>query len=392
MGSHLEVASVYGEGSEFSYTVEQEVLNWSPMGNYEKAYRNMMAAQTAYRESFVAPEAKILVVDDTAMNLTVVRGLLKQTLVQVEMVLSGYECLARAEKEHFDLIFLDHRMPGLDGIETLHRLQEMNQQENAMNGHTPVVVLTANAVSGAREEYIAAGFDDYLTKPIDSQQLENLLQKYLPPEKVRPVGTLEPVQTEKAEEIPPWLEKVQGLDVQAGIHHCGSLADYMDALTVFAQSIESGAREIQRFYDERDWDNYTTKVHALKSTARVVGAGELSEKARRLEDAGNNCYCEEIKTNTLPLLELYRSFAVSLSPLLAAEKPDSEKAAIDEAELVEAWEAMAEVVQSFDYDSLQYMIGELNGYSLPVADKEKLAKIKQAASVPDWETLKRILY
>ena len=387
MDSHLEVASVYGEGSEFSYTVEQEVLNWSPMGNYEEAYRRMMAAQTAYKESFVAPEAKILVVDDTAMNLTVVRGLLKQTMVQVETVLSGYECLARAEKEHFDLIFLDHRMPGLDGIETLHRLQQLNQQENALNAHTPVVALTANAVSGAREEYIAAGFDDYLTKPIDSHKLEDLLRSMLPPEKVRVAGVLAVAAEEK---LPDWLEYVSGLEPHKGVEHCGSVAAYLDALRVFAESIESNADEIQRYFETEDCRNYTTKVHALKSTARVIGATELSEKARRLEDAGNNGYAEEIKANTLPLLELYRSFAASLSPIIP-EVDTEEKSPISPEELAEAWEAMGEIAVSFDYDSLMYMLGELSGYQLPSADAEKLAKVKKAAAVPDWAALQKIL-
>ena len=388
MGSRLEVESVYGEGSEFSYTVEQEVLNWSPMGNYEESYRRMMATQTAYKESFVAPDAKILVVDDTAMNLTVVRGLLKQTMVQVETVLSGYECLARAEKEHFDLIFLDHRMPGLDGIETLRRLQAMNKKENALNAHTPVVALTANAVSGAREEYIAAGFDDYLTKPIDSHKLEDMLRNMLPQEKVRAAGV---VAVPAEDKLPDWLEYVVGLDPHKGVEHCGSVTAYMDALKVFAQSIESNAEEIQRYYDNGDWQNYTTKVHALKSTARVVGAAELSEKARRLEDAGNNCYCDEIETGTAPLLALYRSFASSLSMLMPAEKEAEEKIPISPAELSEAWETLTEIVTSFDYDSLEYMLGELSGYQLPSADAEKLAQIKKAAAVPEWDKLQQLL-
>ena len=388
MGSRLEVESVYGEGSEFSYAVEQEVLNWSPMGNYEESYRRMVATQTDYKESFVAPDAKILVVDDTAMNLTVVRGLLKQTMVQVETVLSGYECLARAEKEHFDLIFLDHRMPGLDGIETLRRLQAMNKKENALNAHTPVVALTANAVSGAREEYIAAGFDDYLTKPIDSHKLEAMLRNMLPQEKVKAAGV---AAVPQEEQLPDWLEYVVGIDPHKGVEHCGSVTAYMDALKVFAQSIESNAEEIQRYYDTGDWQNYTTKVHALKSTARVIGAAELSEKARRLEDAGNNCYCDEIETGTGPLLDLYRSYAASLSMLIPAEKTDAEKTPISPEELAEAWQAMTEVVASFDYDSLEYMLDELSGYQLPEAEAEKLAQIKKAAAVPEWDKLQQLL-
>ena len=388
MGSTLEVASTYGEGSEFVFTVRQEVLNWSPMGNYEESYRRMVAAQTAYKESFVAPDAKILVVDDTAMNLTVVKGLLKQTQVQVDTAMSGYECLKMAKENVYDVIFLDHRMPGLDGVETLQRLQQLGQGADFPNKQTPVVALTANAVSGAREEYMAAGFDDYLTKPIDSNKLEEMLHRLLPQEKVRAAGVMPQAQEEK---LPDWLEYVVGLEPHKGVEHCGSVAAYMDALKVFAQSIESNADEIQRYYDADDWDNYTTKVHALKSTARVIGALELSEKARRLEDAGNNCYCDEIEAGTAPLLELYRSYTGSLSMLLPAEDTAQEKAPISPEELAEAWQALAEIVASFDFDSLDYMLGELSGYQLPKADAEKLAQIKKAAAVPDWAALQSLL-
>ncbi|MCR5756677.1 MAG: response regulator [Selenomonas sp.] len=388
-GRKLEVKSIYGEGSEFSFTVTQKVLNWEPMGNYEEAYRRSMAARTAYQESFIAPEAKIMVVDDTAMNLTVIRGLLKQTQVQVDTAMSGYECLKLAGEKHYDVIFLDHRMPGLDGVETLQQMKELSTGQDFPNGKTPVIALTANAVSGAREEYLAAGFDDYLTKPIDSHKLEELLRKYLPQDKVEHRQSAE-VQQE-ADKLPDWLEYVVGLDPYCGVKHCGSVGTYMDALKVFVQNIESNAAEIQRYFEGADWKNYTTKVHALKSTARIIGAEELSARARRLEDAGNNGYVEEIKAGTKPLLELYRSYLSSLSLLLPQAEPAVKKEAIDAAELAEAWAAMGEAVQSFDYDNLGYMLEELDRYDLPAAAQEKLHRIREAASVPDWQALQILL-
>ena len=210
VGRKLEVNSVYGKGTEFAFTVTQKVLNWDPMGNYEEAYRRVMAARQTYKESFIAPEAQILVVDDTAMNLTVAKGLLKQTQVQVKTAMSGYECLKLAEENAYDVIFLDHRMPGMDGIETLHKLQALGEKADFPNAHTPVIALTANAVSGAREEYIAAGFDDYLTKPIDSHKLEQMLQKYLPAAKVKHVEAAPSTDTAD-EKLPDWLEYVSGL-------------------------------------------------------------------------------------------------------------------------------------------------------------------------------------
>ena len=237
-----------------------------------------------------------------------------------------------------------------------------------------------------------AGFQDYLTKPIDSAKLEDLLINYLPKEKVifreKGVGSREEIFEEK---IPAWLEKISGINVKDGIEHCGGISAYLDALTVFAQSIISGVKEIAEFYRQNDIKNYTVKVHALKSSARVIGANELSEKAKRLEDAGNAGYFDEIKKFTDGLLELYISFAEKLSPLIKIEEKNENKPLIDENSLLEAYETMKEVAQTFDYDSLQFVIQSLEEYKLPPEDEKKFAEIKIAASKPDWEKIMELL-
>ena len=390
MGSRLEVSSVYGEGSVFSFAVEQKVMNWDAMGNFEDAYHRMMAKRTAYKESFTAPEAKVLVVDDTVMNITVVKGLLKQTRVQIDAAESGYECLHMVTKEHYDIIFLDHRMPGIDGIETLQRMKEL---PGNLNADTPVISLTANAVSGARSMYIEAGFQDYLTKPIHSAQLEALMVKYLPPEKVVLENAPADAGTGEREDtsLPAWLREVEGLDTEEGVLHCGTTETYLGALTVFAEAILSGAEEIEAYFARKDWKSYTVKVHALKSTARIIGAKELSERARRLEDAGNGGYREEIAQNTPDMLALYRSYAEKLSPLIAPKTPEEEKPLMDAAELRDAFETMKEVAAAFDYDSLKFVLDSLAEYRLPEEAAEKYREIKKAAQEPDWEQVKSLL-
>ena len=177
MGSQLEVSSIYGEGSVFSFVVKQEVRNWDAMGTFEDAYHRLLAEHETYKESFTAPTAKILVVDDTVMNITVVKGLLKQTRVKIDVAESGYECLNMVAKEHYDIIFLDHRMPGLDGIETLQR---MRQLQGNLNKETPVISLTANAGSDMISMYEREGFDGYLVKPVAANLLEQEVLKFLP--------------------------------------------------------------------------------------------------------------------------------------------------------------------------------------------------------------------
>ena len=389
MGSKLEVDSIYGKGSVFSFELEQKVMNWQPIGDFEENYRHSIAQHKEYHEKFTAPKAKILVVDDTVMNLTVVKGLLKQTQIQIFTAESGYECLHLVTKNKYDIIFLDHRMPGIDGIETLKKMKELPHN---LNKETPVISLTANAVSGARTEYMNAGFSDYLTKPINSSSLESMIIHYLPKEKViisKEEQEAEQIKSNK--KLPEWLKYIDGLNTFEGIVHCGGVESYMDALNVFAQSVSNGVNEIKTFFDNEDWKNYTTKVHALKSSARVIGAKELSERAKRLEDAGNSGYINEIKDCTSELLELYSSYEKKLSPLLKPEEDDSNKPLIDDAELAEAFEAMKEISASFDYDSLMFVIQSLDDYKLP-EDKSKIYKeIKNAAAKLDWEKINALL-
>ena len=180
MGSELEVESVYGEGSTFSFDLEQEVLAWDPLGDYEASYKDRMKKSKKYKVKLHAPEAKALVVDDNKVNLTVFKSLIKDTLIQTDIAKSGDECLARTAEKTYDIIFLDHMMPGKNGPETL---QELKSQESNPNKDTPVICLTANAISGAREQYISAGFTDYLTKPIPPDKLEDMLIEHLPKDK-----------------------------------------------------------------------------------------------------------------------------------------------------------------------------------------------------------------
>lgn len=180
MGSHLEVESVYGKGSKFSFELEQKIMNETPIGKFEERLQNI-AEEYHYEHSFEAPEARVLVADDNELNLKVFCSLLKETKVKITPVTSGKDCLAVAARRKFHIIFLDHMMPGMDGLEILKHLQEM---EHSPNEDTPVYVLTANAVSGAKENYIEAGFRGFLSKPIDIRKLEQMIVNELPEELV----------------------------------------------------------------------------------------------------------------------------------------------------------------------------------------------------------------
>jgi signal transduction histidine kinase/ActR/RegA family two-component response regulator len=182
MQGKIGVYSTVGKGSLFYVELPQKVADWEPVGDLTgKEAAEDKPAEHRYKEKFRAPQAKILVVDDLPMNLLVMQGLLKKTEVVIDTALSGAATLQLCAEQKYDMIFLDQMMPEMDGMETLHRLRETKDSPNA---DTPVIVLTANAIDGAAEEYLAAGFDDYVSKPATGEVLENVLLKYLPEEKI----------------------------------------------------------------------------------------------------------------------------------------------------------------------------------------------------------------
>lgn len=177
MGGNLTVESIYGKGSTFSFVIPQKVAGDEVLGDYKTAADDVELPDAQTHRAYVAPRAQILAVDDTRVNITVVKGLLKRLKVQFDSALSGQECLDKVKAKHYDIILLDHMMPEMDGIETLHNMQQM---EEYIQNKPVVIALTANAIVGAKEEYLKEGFSDYLSKPIDSAQLEEMLRTYLP--------------------------------------------------------------------------------------------------------------------------------------------------------------------------------------------------------------------
>lgn len=179
MGGNLTVDSTYGKGSSFSFVIPQKVVGTENLGDYRAKTNAMNIPGKGSKRIFSAPRAKILAVDDNRVNITVVKGLLKRLQVQFDSALSGQECMDKIRQKHYDIILLDHMMPEMDGIETL---RTMRQMEEYKHNQSVVIALTANAIVGAREEYLKEGFEDYLSKPIDSAQLEDMIRRYLPDE------------------------------------------------------------------------------------------------------------------------------------------------------------------------------------------------------------------
>ena len=390
MGSHLEVKTEYGRGSTFEFAVRQDVASWNEIGNYSGRYaENGNGEAAAYHELFHAPKAKILVVDDTEINLTVICGLLKQTRIQIDTAASGEEALTLAAANKYDLVFIDHMMPYMDGIETLNAMRESGK-----NIATPAVALTANAVSGAREMYLAAGFTEYLSKPVDGTRLEKLLMELLPENKVITDGSDTEGETEEEEngaldetkkteaELPEQVKAIRELDVETGLKNCGSVEGYLSVLKVFHQTAAAKGAEIWSLYNDNNITDYTIKVHALKSSARIIGAGELSGLAEKLEKAGKEDDIRFIDENTERLLGMYSAVDRELSVLDEKQKvlPKLEPAA-----LKEAFDTILEVAQTMDYGLMDELLKSLREYRLDPETDKRISRIEKMLTELDWD-------
>ena len=316
MGGEVIVESTYGRGSCFTARIPQKIVDATPMGDFSRRYQQYLSSSDDDTLSFSAPEAKILVVDDVEMNLKVVKGLLKETQIQIDTAASGRQCLERVKTTRYDVIFLDHMMPEMDGIETL---QNMKLLKDNLNREVPVIMLTANAIVGAKEEYIQAGFTDYLTKPIQETELLAMLVKYLPEEHMEVPGTEEPgmaVDTRKSEmSRMQQLEKLEGIDIRTGLLYCMNDEDFY--VEMLGEYLESDLMlDLEQVFSDEDWGNYRTLVHALKSTSLTIGAVHLSGQAKELETAAKNGDADYIRSHHKAVLEEYSELIGGIREIL----------------------------------------------------------------------------
>ena len=412
MGGGITVESEYGQGSTFTATVPQKIVANVPIGDFDAKFKETLAKTPKYRESFRAKDARILVVDDTPVNLTVISGLLKTTGVIVDTAPGGEEALELTANTAYDLILMDQRMPNMDGTETLANLRV---QEGGANLTTPVIALTADALQGAKARYLQAGFTDYLSKPVESAALEAMLIEYLPKEKV--ILKKEDEQGEDADaaqesalqdpDAPNMREiyaQIPALSYEEGIRYMGEDSLLTVTLTQFFEDSLDNAAVIEEYLNAEDYTNFTIKVHGLKSSARLVGAVELSKQAQELEAAGNAllehaddpeqtaAQKENVKAQTEELLASYRMLHDLLELTFGAKETDvQDKKELTSEELAEFYEAVREFSQSYDLDSLDRLMQDATGYLVPKEDKAKFAALEKCVRNVDWEGIERAI-
>ena len=283
----------------------------------------------------------------------------------------------------------------MDGTEAMNRIRK---QENGLNRETPIVCLTADAVSGAKARYLAEGFTDYLSKPIESAALEATLVRYLPPEKVTLQEEPDEGEVDAAAEmteLEAFYASVPELNYGDAVRFCSNEELLKKTLEQFYRAIKPNANAIDGFLMEKDYKNYTIKVHALKSSARLIGANALSADARYLEDLGNSLTQDDIKRIeglTPKLLESYRRFLDILSPLYIEEERARELAPeISVSDLNEAYDAIRQFIESFDIDAIDGFVSEVRKYRIPKLEEARFALVQECVRNMDWLGLEEAL-
>ncbi len=330
MGGNIEVESEYGKGSIFTVNIPQKIVSGSTLGDLQTRLKDNAPGNRPYKESFRAPDATILIVDDTRINLTVAVNLLKNTKMKIDTATSGEEAVNMASKTRYDVIFMDQRMPGMNGTEAFHKIRET---ENGTSKDVPVICLTADAVIGAKERYLSEGFSDYLTKPIDNFALENMLMKYLPEEKVELVNEeiTEVSEDERSVEEEFAVLRSVGIEPRAGLKYCqDDVFFYKALLAEYAYGELEKAHNLQKSYEAENWHDYSIYVHSLKSSSKMIGASALSVRAAKLEAAANVSDTGTIHTEHDTMMEEYEVLTAVIRSFIPKSATDPENDNIKE--------------------------------------------------------------
>ncbi len=377
MGARLEVESVYGEGSTFSFEVVQKVADRKPIGERKASQGDEMEG-FSYDKVFKAPGAKVLVVDDNAMNRKVFIGLLKESEMDIVDVESGKGALEALASEKYDIVFLDHMMPEIDGIEVIRRHRK---DLDSINADTPILALSANAISGAKEMYLSEGFTDFLSKPIQVEKLEEMLVQYLPEgmcgyKKVE--RKLDKSETE--ENLTVDFPMVEGVDWKYAMLKLRDeklleniVSDYIaladadaDELTRYFENLKNAyEEELSEDALDKAFKAYEVKVHAMKSAAAMFGALEISSLAKLLEYAAKNKDIDRI----LSLMPIYMSEREKNLRLLSEAFNINDGSAnenaeeIDDDHLAALLKELSQAMSNMDIDSADAIAAELKKYS-----------------------------
>lgn len=383
MGGTIGVRSEYGKGSTFYFTIEQTVVDPTPIAQIDYGKRHDGILDKEAESLFVAPKAKILLVDDNSLNLLVGKELLRPLQMRIDTAENGRQAVEKVQKEDYDLVLMDHMMPVMDGIEATRAIRGLPDEKYK---NLPIIALTANAMVDARKEFMEAGMNGFVAKPIDFSQICSQLKMWLPDEKVHEISKEEAKEILTAVAPETFSDKTETgkepgllpLEPEKGIAYCGSEAAWREAVVIFYRTIDSKAGKIKQCLKEQMIREYTVEVHALKSSARLIGAIHLSEQAKELEDYGNKGEIAVLEEKTDPVLENYRSYKQILAPYVREDEKRKEE--VSKEVWINALEEMKQSMEQFDLDGVDRSMKQLEIYRIPSGIVTYMEKLRVAVA------------
>lgn len=335
--------------------------------------------------TFVAPEAKVLIVDDNKINLTVAKGLIEPLNMKVDVAESAAEAIEHIGNMKYDLIFMDHMMPEVDGVECTHIIRRMLPSYNDV----PIIALTANAVGGAKEMFLNEGMNDFVAKPIEVKDIISKLRKWLPQDKIIPAdkkNTPEP-----AEKAPAKSLDIEGLDTKSALELIGNEDLFFTILKEYYTSIDKKADTILEHKKAERWRDYTIEVHSLKSTSKQIGANKVSAMAAELERAGNEGNHSIIIEKTDEMIAEYLRYKDILAPVFPDIQLSAEVKTADNTEIAALLDEMKEALDNFDTLQIDDVIEKMSGYSYPETQTEYFENLKSNAEISDLDECMKIV-
>jgi len=382
MRGSIVVDSEYGKGTSFTVRIPQIIVDTEPVGQLDLTKNE---PEEELNKHFVAEEAKVLVVDDNRMNLEVIKGMLKHLHINVDAVESGLEAIEKVKETRYDIIFMDHMMPVMDGVEALHRIRE---DQSHPNTQTPVIVMTANAIIGAKETYMAEGFTDYISKPVNMNLLEEMIGHYLSSELMTYQDTTE-------EEKGLILPDIEGVQWAEAIKNSPDTEVLLELIRTFCVSAKNDINVLNENYskiigasDEDSLGMYKIKVHAMKHSAILVGAKTLSEDAFQLEMAAGEGRTNDIMEKHSRFVSDYADMADRLGEAFAGKVLLEEtKKEYNASEFAADLDAIEQAMKDFDTLGANELIAQVgNVEGLPQDIKEALSKLTDAVRDFDEDT------
>ena len=391
MKGTITVDSVYGEGSTFTVTIPQRVVDSRTLAEMPEVEQK--AAEKM--EAFVVSNYKVLVVDDNLINRKVATGFLKNYEFDMEEAESGFEAIELVKKTKYNLIFMDHMMPEMDGVETV----QIIRNECGDNGRTPVIIaLTANAMDGVKDMFLRNGFQDFIAKPLDKKQLNEVLSKWIP-SAYKKIQKPEDKEAVLKPEIGFDDIVIEGIDIKEAMkHHSGEVEDFLELLHLYCMDGSRKIGYLQELLDNEDYSVYGIEVHGLKSASANIGAMELSAQAREHENAVNRQDIEFVQRHREELLACYKRQVDEIKKYLntrnnvtRADNQDT-VASIDKAALLRETREALDSVENFRSKECAHKVEDLLKYKLDGIIEIKLREVLDQLKMYEDDEAERLLH